>query len=228
MASEKNRKILEDMLEGYYEIDLQGTFIYVNDRVCQLAEVPRDKIIGVNFMSYTTKATAKRVYNTFNDTFRTGIPQRIEYEVIIPNGKKKVIENSTSLLRDESGRVIGFCGLVNDITRRRRLEDQIKEGRERFEALFENANEIIITTDPFGYIKRLNKKTEEVSNYTRKEMIGQSILMIAHPEDRDLFIEFWKEILEGLTPSFELRAVSKEGRTEYLLASGSVIRKAGR
>ncbi len=228
MASEVNRKILEDMQEGYYEIDLEGTFVYVNDIVCSIAELPRDKIIGVNFMDYTSKATAKRVYKFFNSVFKSGIPQRIEYEILLPSGKKKVIENSTILLRDKSGRVKGFCGLVTDITRRRRLEGQIKESRERFEALFENANEIIITTDEFGYIKRLNKKTEEISGYSRKEMLGQSILMIAHHDDRFLFIEFWKEILAGMTPRFELRAVSKQGRTEYLLASGSMIRKAGK
>jgi two-component system, cell cycle sensor histidine kinase and response regulator CckA len=115
---------------------------------------------------------------------------------------------------------------VTDITKRKRLEEQIREGRERFEALFENANELIITTDPYGYIKRINKKIEEVSGYTRKEMLGKSILMIAHPDDKDLFIEFWKEILSGKAPSFELRAVSRNGDTSYLLASGSVVKKA--
>ncbi len=228
MASEKNRKILEDMQEGYYEIDLDGTFTYINDIVCGIAELPRERLLGVNFVAYTSKATSKRVYRKFNDVFRTGIPQRIEYEIIIPGGKKKMIENSVSLLKDDAGNAIGFCGLVEDITRRKRLEDQIRESRERFEALFENANEIIITTDSGGYIKRVNKKVEEVSGYPRKEILGKTILLIAHPEDRDLFIEFWKEILEGKTPRFELRAVGKGGNTEYLLASGSVVKKAGK
>jgi two-component system, cell cycle sensor histidine kinase and response regulator CckA len=227
-TNSRNRKILEDMQEGYYEIDLVGSFVYVNDIVCSIAEMPREQLIGVNFMSYTSKTTSKKVFRVFNDVFRTGIPQRIEYEIILPSGKKKVIENSTSLLRDEKGATIGFCGLVGDITRRKRLEEQIRESRERFEALFENANELIITTDPYGFVKRINRKIESVSGYTRKEFIGQSILLIAHPEDKDLFIEFWKQILIDKTPRFELRAVAKDGRTEYLLASGSAVKKAGK
>lgn len=228
MTSEKYRKILEDMQEGYYEIDLDGTFTYVNDSLCRIAELSRDKIIGVNFTSYTTRATGKKVFKAFNEAFRTGIPKRIEYEIILPSGKRKVIDNSASLLKDDAGTVVGFCGLVTDITKRRRLEDQIREGRKRYEALFENANELIITTDEYGYIKRLNKKVEEISGYSRKEMLGQSILIIAHPEDRNVFIEFWKEILAGTTPRFELRAMAKGGETEYLLASGSVVKKGGR
>lgn len=228
MAITRTRKILEDMQEGYYEIDLAGTFTYANDTVSKIAELPIQDIIGINFLEYTTKATATRVYKTFNKVFKTGIPQKIEYEIILRDGRKKVIENSVSLFKDDTGRVIGFNGLVTDITKRRRLEEQLRENRERFEALFENANEIIITTDENGYVKRMNRLTEEISGYSRKEMIGQSILLIAHHDDKDLYLDFWKEILAGKTPRFELRATSKQGRTEYLLASGSAVKKGGR
>lgn len=216
------------MQEGYYEIDLTGTFTYANKIVSRIAELPTEEIIGVNFRDYTTGHTAKRIFNIFNSVFMTGIPQRVEYEIILRNGTTKVIENSISLLKDTAGQTVGFCGLVTEITKRKRLEEQLRENRERFEALFENANELIITTDENGYIKRLNKKVEEISGYSRKELIGKSILLIAHPDDRDLYIEFWKEILAGKTPRFELRAMASQGETEYLLASGSVVKKGGR
>ncbi|HPW69198.1 MAG: PAS domain S-box protein [Desulfomonilia bacterium] len=228
MASEKYHKILQGMQEGYYETDLSGSLTYANDSLCRIIERSSEEILGLNFRSYTSKATARRVFKAFHETYLSGIPMRMEYEVILASGKKKMIDNSASLLRDQTGNPVGFCGIITDITRRKRLESQMRENRRRYEALFENANELIITTDSHGYIKRLNKKVEEVSGYTRKEMIGKSILMIAHPGDREVFIEFWKEILAGNTPRFELRAVAKGGETPYLLASGSVIRNGGK
>jgi PAS domain S-box-containing protein len=163
MADMRYRQILEDMEEGYYEIDLNGTFIFVNKIVCDIAEAAREELIGMNYSDYTSKATARRVFKTFNKVFETGFPQRIEYEIILKNSKRKIIENSVSLLRDNGNNVKGFCGLVSDITRRKRLQEQLRENRERFEALFENANELIITTDAYGYIRRMNKKVEEIS-----------------------------------------------------------------
>ncbi len=228
MTSEKYRTILQGMQEGYYETDLSGSFTFANESLCRITEMSSEEILGLNFRSYTSKATAKRVFKAFHETYLTGIPMRIEYEIILASGKKKVIDNSASLIRDQKGNPAGFCGIVTDITRRKRLESQMRENRRRYEALFENANELIITTDAHGYIKRLNKKVEEISGYTRKEMIGKSILMIAHPEDREIFIEFWKEILAGNTPRFELRVVAKGGETPYLLASGSVVRNGGK
>ena len=38
MADVRYRQILEDMEEGYYEIDLTGTFTFVNKIVCNIAE----------------------------------------------------------------------------------------------------------------------------------------------------------------------------------------------
>ncbi|HVN72242.1 MAG TPA: PAS domain S-box protein [Desulfomonilia bacterium] len=228
MADMRYRQILEDMEEGYYEIDLAGTFIFVNKIVCKISELPENEIVGMNYTEYTTKSTAKRIYKTFHKVFQTGIPQRIEYEIILKDNSRKVIENSISLQRDDNHNIVGFCGLVTDITKRKRLEEQLQENRERFEALFENANELIITTDEFGYIKRLNKKVEEISGYSRNELIGKSILVIAHPDDRHIYINFWQQLLEGQTPRLELRAVSKDGKSAYLLASGSVLRKGGK
>ena len=228
MTSEKYRKILEEMPEGYYEIDLQGTFTYVNESLCRIAEHDKDEIVGINFRDYTSKSTARKVFQSFHETFLTGIPMRMEYEIILPSGKRKFVDNSASTLKGEDGRVIGFCGLVTDITRRKRMESQMRESRKRYEALFENANELIITTDANGYIKRLNRKVVGISGYTRRELIGKSILILAHPEDENIFIDFWKEILAGNTPSFELRAKAKGGETEYLLASGSAISIGGR
>ncbi len=52
--------------------------------------------------------------------------------------------------------------------------------------------------------------------------------MIAHPDDRALYIDFWQQILDGKTPRLELRAMDKEGTSFYLLASGSALKKGGK
>ncbi len=103
--------------------------------------------------------------------------------------------------------------------------DDIDQRIQRYEALFENANELIITTDKNGIITKLNRKVEEVSSYAREELIGKSILVIASPESRNDFFSFWRELLTGQTTRHELSVTGKTGETGYLLASGSVIRE---
>ncbi|MCD6570908.1 MAG: PAS domain S-box protein [Deltaproteobacteria bacterium] len=222
------RQIFERMHEGYYETDLKGSLTFINNAVCKIAGATRDELIGLNYRDYTDEPTVKRIFDTFHRVYLTGKPDVIEYEITKKDGAKVIIENSASLLKDESGKKIGFYGLVIDITERKQAEKALEDAMARFEALFENANELIITTDANGYVLRLNKKVEDASGYSREELIGESVLKIAYPEDRDKYIQFWKDMLDGKNPRYELRGISKTGKIYYLLASGSVIKKDGK
>jgi PAS domain S-box-containing protein len=97
----------------------------------------------------------------------------------------------------------------------------------RYNALIEDANEIIALTDAQGVISLVNKKVEEVSGYSRDELIGENALIIAHPEDENKYIRFWKDTLEGRRPSYELRGLTKSGDVRHLMVSGSAIERNG-
>ncbi len=225
MDTDRFASIIENMQEGYYEIDLDGSFTFVNKAMCKIAKLPRERLIGLNYREYVTEETAKRLFEIFNRIYRTEEPGNVEYEVIRGDGSRTIVFNSASLLKDKTGKKMGFYGLVIDITSRKEMEENLRQSQERFEALFENANELIITTDENGFVARLNKKVEEMSGYSREELLGESILKIAYPEDRKEYIKFWKELLEGKRPIKELRAQTKDGKVSYLIASGSVIKK---
>jgi PAS domain S-box-containing protein len=110
---------------------------------------------------------------------------------------------------------------------RKQAEEALQEAKMRFEDLFETANEPIITTDVQGYILRLNKEAEKLSGYSKEELIGQSMLKLAYPEDRGKYIQFHKDILSGLSPHSQVRTVSKTGNVFDLMVGGSAIRKDG-
>ena len=230
MSNLADRAFLDEMPEGFFEVDPSGSFVCVNPAFCRLMQRPAHSLVGTNFREYATAETAEVLVSVFKRVHDSdGIPSRMEFEVGLPDGTRATVEISVTLLRNQTGVKVGFCGLAYDITRRKRLEERLMESRERFEALFENANELIITTDEYGYIIRLNKKVEETSGYARDELVGKSILTIAYRDDRDIYLKFWRDLLGGKRPSYELRAISKDGRrVEYLLASGSVLKKEGK
>ena len=111
------------------------------------------------------------------------------------------------------------------------VEDHIQDvsmddPKARYEALFESANELIITTDTNGYIMRMNKKAEELLGFKKEELIGKSILILAYPEDKAKFIHFWKDLLSGLIARYELRVLAKTGYVAHVLATGNTIKDA--
>jgi len=229
-SEKKYRTILENITDSYYELDLAGNLTFFNDSMCKMLGYSKNEIMGMNDRKYTDKENARKLYQAFNKVYTTGKPaEGFDWELTRKDGTKRIVEASITLIRNPEGEPIGFRGVVRDITERKQAEKALQEAKTRFENLFETANELIITTDAEGWVLRLNKEVEKLSGYSKKKLIGQSILTIAYPEDTPKYIQFWKDILIGLNPHYELRAISAKnpGDIRYLLASGSAIRKDG-
>ena len=124
-SEEKYRNILENIEDGYYEEDLAGNFTFFNEAMCQIYGYPKEELFGLNYKKYTSEETAKKLFQIFNQMYRTGNPcKEYSYEIIRKDGVKRYIEATASLKRDPSGKPIGFRGVVRDITARKQAEEE--------------------------------------------------------------------------------------------------------
>jgi len=124
-SEEKYRTILENIEDGYFEVDIAGNFTFYNDSLCRILGYSRDEMIGMNNRQYTDQENAKKLFQAFNKVYRTGEPAReFDWEIIRKDGTRRSIEASVSLLKDPSGNRIGFRGIVRDITERKRIEQE--------------------------------------------------------------------------------------------------------
>ncbi|HNV65442.1 MAG TPA: PAS domain S-box protein, partial [Smithellaceae bacterium] len=137
-SEEKYRTILETMEEGYYEVDLAGNTTFVNDAVCRINGYSRQEIIGRNNRDYTSPETAKKVYKEFREVYITGKPGKTsEHQIIRKDGSKTWIEASITPRKDAAGKIIGFKGIVRDISERKTTEDALRASEEKYRFLTE-------------------------------------------------------------------------------------------
>ena len=54
-SEEKYRNILENIEEGYYEVDLRGNFTFVNPAACRIHGYSKEELTGMNDRQYTDK-----------------------------------------------------------------------------------------------------------------------------------------------------------------------------
>ncbi len=131
-SEEKYRSVLENMEEGYWEVDLLGNFTFFNDSLCNFFGYSRNELLGMNNRKYTTPKMAARIYQIFNQVYRSGqLIDIIDYEVIGKDGSKVIFEGSVSLMRDNSGQPIGFHGINRDVTKRKQVEEALRESEEK-------------------------------------------------------------------------------------------------
>jgi diguanylate cyclase (GGDEF)-like protein/PAS domain S-box-containing protein len=127
-SEERYRTILEEIQDNYFETDLAGNFIFVNDAMCRTLGYSKEELIGMNYQAFASKEDVEVVYRDFNRVFRTGETMKgLSYKFIQKNGTIGFGELSVSPIKDETGKVIAFRGVARDVTERKRLERELND-----------------------------------------------------------------------------------------------------
>jgi two-component system, cell cycle sensor histidine kinase and response regulator CckA len=134
-SEEKYRSIIENMENGYYEVDLDGRITFFNDPFAEILGYPSEQLKGLHYSGYMDPKTARSVRRRFAAILKTGISEKlVRYTITRPDGNQRTLDASAALIVDNSGNVIGFRGVVLDVTERlnaelekKRLEDRLQQ-----------------------------------------------------------------------------------------------------
>jgi diguanylate cyclase (GGDEF)-like protein/PAS domain S-box-containing protein len=120
------RSILDSIEDGYFEVDLGGSLTFFNDNIPQQLGYPYDECVGLNYKKYLDDANTKRVFEMFHHIFVSGTHTKsFDWELIKKDGSTMYVEASVSLQRNRDGDPVGFCGIVRDITERKKTEQEL-------------------------------------------------------------------------------------------------------
>ncbi|MBN1497486.1 MAG: PAS domain S-box protein [Spirochaetes bacterium] len=191
MALEKSEKryrdILETMREGYFETDLKGTFTYWNKAANLLSgHTHEDLERGVNYTSLMTPETAQKVFEAFHRIYLTGKEEKINYDIIKADGQARSLEASAYARYNEGKEIIGFAGIIQDVTERIKNEQALVENEKTYRLLAENSTDIIWVLDAetlnFTYISPAIKKMRGLTQEEGRREQLQDVFPPGHLE----------------------------------------------
>ncbi len=131
-SEEKYRSILESIEEGYYEINLDGNFSFLNDSMCKILARKKNNIINNNILDFI----GSKDIQSFSESLqklknKTTLTSTIECIFLVKGGGEKIIELSASLIQDSYSKPVGIRGIARDITEKRMLEKSLLESLEK-------------------------------------------------------------------------------------------------
>ncbi len=211
-SEQKHRKIIESIKEGYYEVDLKGNFIFLNQSMCDILGYPGDELIGSNYKSLIDPASAEILFVTFNSVYRTGAAiDLFEWEFTRTDGEVVNLETSISPITHSESGIIGFSGICRDVTEKyekRKIDIQT----ERMKAVgelasgvshnFNNLLQIVLGSCQLGQVNL------ELGNYKELEKHLRQIQQSA---------EFGAETVKRLQHFAKIRT-DKESETSFDLS----------
>jgi len=125
-SEEKHRTILENIEDAYFELDLAGNLIFFNDSTCRIIGYEKDELYGAHYSKFMDEETARKVYQTFNKVYKTGISTKVlDWKVIRKDQSECYLETAVTLIKNNQGKPVGFRSIARDITEKRALQTQL-------------------------------------------------------------------------------------------------------
>ena len=176
-AEEKYESFLEEIEDGYIELDLAGRLTFFNSAFSHFLGYPENTLTGMSYKEYIKADNVDRVFQAFNRVFKTGQSNKaFDYEIIRADGAVRIGELSISLKRNEKDQPNGFRCIVRDITKRKFAEQELETHRSRLEAIFRSVNDAIITVDTQMNVIEANTSTLSICGMNVDGLVGNALI----------------------------------------------------
>jgi PAS domain S-box-containing protein len=215
-SEDKYRNILDNIEEGYFEVDLAGNYTFFNDSLCRIYGYSGDELLGMSYKKIMDDSTSREVYEAYNRVYRTKEPLKAYVrEIIRKDGSRVFVEASVSLIMDSSGEPLGFRGIVRDITERKLAEEEVRKSEEKYRTYIRDAPNGVFILDREGRFIEANRAAHSDIGYTEEELLSMSVPDILSPNGQKENFEHFNRLLSEGGSSGEVLIRKKDGTDRY-------------
>ncbi|CAG0936856.1 two-component system, NarL family, sensor histidine kinase EvgS [Thermoflexales bacterium] len=208
--------------------DTAGHIEYVNPHFTQLTGYTLEEVLGRNPNILKTDHTPPEAYARMWQAIVAGREWHGEFLNRKKNGELYWEDAHIGPVTDADGRVTHYVAVKEDITARKRTEEELQQGRARLKAIFDNASVGITLTDRTGRYIQVNQRWSEMIGYPLEALYQLGPLELTYPADRAANETKLRELVAGTIDAYELekRYVRQDGSVFWGVLSVTPIRNA--
>lgn len=216
LSEARYRSLVETAQAGIFQLGLDGTILYVNQSLANMAETPVEDLVGKKFYEtgYLSVDSNRNNLENLNKRLRGELPPTDLFETTFTSSTGRKIPSivGVSIIKDQEGNPQGITGLVTDISDRIALEEALEAERDRLDAMLTHVGDAVMVTDSERKIQFVNPAWEHLNGYSAEEVLGRDpSFMQSGKHDSAFYNELHDEIYNGNTWEGEVLNKHKDG-----------------
>ncbi|MFC1523420.1 PAS domain S-box protein [Thermodesulfobacteriota bacterium] len=207
-------------------LDTDGNYLIANNYYTETFHIPLSQVEGHNFKEFFPPDLYERHQQLIAQSYAIGKSLQWEDQHQFEKNRTTYLYGIYTPLYDKAGSPWGVSAFVQDVTKLKQAEKDLKESEEKYRTLFEHNEFLTYITDSKGNILLANLKGAEFMGRSQEKIIGKSFFEM-RPDRAEMYQSVIDTVLStGETFQFEtLYPTPKEDKWLAVTASPLTIGK---
>lgn len=166
------RALAENARDAIFILDKDYRITYVNEFGASLLGRGGDELPGTSIDEIFGRDSIAHMRPNLEKVAETREPMSVEGRFDV-GGRTFWLDTSLVPMTDRFGGFMGIMGISRDITERKRLEEVLREERDRAQKYLDMAGVMFVHLDAEGRVAMINRKGCQILGYEEDEIVGR-------------------------------------------------------
>ena len=198
LTKEQYQSLVEYAGDIIFSISPDGYFNYISPVAVEKLGYQPEEIVGIPFASYVYADDMLNMQQCFGAVVTRGEKiSEIEFRAMHKDGNWRWFSVSASPVMEVDGSVTAVIGVGNDITPRKKIEEEMKRSEKLLSTLFNSIPDMVWLKAPDGRYLACNEAFQQNLSRKEDEIIGKTDYDFLNRKDADFVTGMDQRIIEG-------------------------------
>ena len=205
--------------------------IYISPNVEEILGFPADRYLSEQHVwcGMVHPDDVDRVLALWEQAYERAEPFFCDYRYVRPDGSIVWVRDSSVPIRDDTGSVGSWQGLLLDVSAQQLAEQEVRTSEAQFRSLVEKLPAIVYRMDPDDERRSVyvSPHVVDILGYTREEWLEQPDIWteLLHPDDREVVLAAYDQHNETGAPwEREYRLIASAGQVVWVHDQAILVR----